>query len=92
MIGYFPTYTLGNLMAAQLWETLAADLPGIDSAIEQGDFEPLRGWLGEHVHAQGRRLPAPELMRRVTGQEPSVEPFLRSLRRKLAGVGVLPPS
>jgi carboxypeptidase Taq len=92
MIGYFPTYTLGNLMAAQLWEALVADLPDVESAIEQGDFAPLRGWLGEHVHAQGRRLPPPELLRRVTGQELAVEPFLRYLRGKLAGVGVLPPT
>ena len=92
MIGYFPTYTLGNLMAAQLWEALAADLPDVDAAIERGDFAPLRDWLGEHIHGQGRRLPPPELLRRVTGSDLAVEPFLRYLRGKLSGVGVLPPT
>jgi len=92
MVGYFPTYTLGNLMAAQLWEALADEIPDVDGAIEQGDFAPLRAWLGERVHAQGRRLPPPELLHRVTGQELAVEPFLRYLRGKLAGVGVLPPT
>jgi carboxypeptidase Taq len=92
MVGYFPTYTLGNLMAAQLWEALADDLPDVDGSIERGDFAPLREWLREHIHAQGRRLTPPELLLRVTGQELAVEPFLRYLRGKLAGVGVLPPA
>jgi carboxypeptidase Taq len=92
MVGYFPTYTLGNLMAAQLWETLSDEVPDIDASIERGDFAPLRDWLGRRIHAEGRRLPPPELLRRVTGQELAVEPFLRYLRGKLAGVGVLPPT
>ncbi|MET0684236.1 MAG: carboxypeptidase M32 [Solirubrobacteraceae bacterium] len=92
MVGYFPTYTLGNLMAAQLWETLSEEVPDVEAAIERGDFAPLREWLGRRIHAEGRRLPPPELLRRVTGQELAVEPFIRYLRGKLAGVGVLPPT
>jgi len=92
MVGYFPTYTLGNLMAAQLWETLSEEVPDVGAAIERGDFAPLREWLGRRIHAEGRRLPPPELLRRVTGQELAVEPFIRYLRGKLAGVGVLPPT
>jgi len=92
MVGYFPTYTLGNLMAAQLWETLTEDIPDVDETIGRGDFAPLREWLGEHIHAQGRRLPPAELLQRVTGRELAVVPFLRYLRGKLAGVGVLPPT
>ena len=89
LIGYFPTYTLGNLMAAQLWQALRTDLPEIDAQIERGEFAPLRMWLHEHVHAHGRKLRAPELLRRVTGQALAVEPFLRYLRAKLADAGVL---
>jgi carboxypeptidase Taq len=89
LIGYFPTYTLGNLMAAQLWETIRAALPEIDAQLERGDFAPLRTWLREQVHVHGRKLPPPELLRRVTGQELAVEPFLRYLREKLADAGVL---
>jgi carboxypeptidase Taq len=89
LIGYFPTYTLGNLMAAQLWETLRSDLPEIDAQIERGDFAPLRDWLLEHIHVHGRKLPPPELLARVTGQELAVAPFLSYLRDKLADAGVL---
>jgi carboxypeptidase Taq len=89
LIGYFPTYSLGNLMAAQLWEALRADLPEVDAQIERGEFAPLREWLREHVHAHGRKFPPPELLARATGQELAVAPFLRYLRAKLADAGVL---
>jgi carboxypeptidase Taq len=89
LIGYFPTYTLGNLQAAQLWETISAALPDVDEQIERGDFAPLQAWLREHVHVHGRKLPPPELLARVTGQQLAVEPFLRYLRGKLADAGVL---
>jgi carboxypeptidase Taq len=89
LIGYFPTYTLGNLMAAQLWQTLRADLPEIDGRIERGDFAPLRAWLRERIHVHGRKLRPPELLARVTGQELAVAPFLSYLRDKLADAGVL---
>jgi carboxypeptidase Taq len=89
LIGYFPTYTLGNLMAAQLWETLRADLPDVDAQLERGDFDPLKTWLRERVHVHGRKLRSPELLARVTGQELAVAPFVRYLRAKLADAGVL---
>jgi carboxypeptidase Taq len=89
LIGYFPTYTLGNLMAAQLWEALRADLTEVDAQIERGDFGPLQTWLRENVHAHGRKLPPAELLARVTGQELAVAPFVRYLREKLADAGVL---
>jgi carboxypeptidase Taq len=89
LIGYFPTYSLGNLMAAQLWEALLVDVPDVDALLEQGEFGPLRDWLRENVHAHGRKFPAPELLARVTGQELAVAPFLRYLREKLADAGVL---
>ena len=80
-------------MAAQLWETLAEELPGHRRADRAGRLRAAaRLARRERVHAQGRQLPPPELLRRVTGQELAVEPFLRYLRGKLAGVGVLPPT
>ena len=84
LIGYFPTYTLGNLMAAQLWETIRAELPELDGQIEGGEFGPLRAWLRERVHVHGRKLPPPELLDRVTGQELAVQPFLSYLHAKHA--------
>ncbi len=86
LIGYFPTYTLGNLMAAQLWATLCTELPELDAQIERGEFGPLRGWLHERIHVHGRKLPPPELLDRVTGQALAVQPFLDYLRAKLAGL------
>jgi carboxypeptidase Taq len=89
LIGYFPTYTLGNLQAAQLWETMRASIPELDAQLERGDFVPLRTWLREQVHIHGRKLPPPELLARVTGQRLAVEPFLRYLRGKLVDTGAL---
>jgi carboxypeptidase Taq len=89
LIGYFPTYSIGNLMAAQLWEALRADVPDIDEQLERGEFGPLHAWLRERIHAHGRKLPPPELLARVTGQELAVAPFLRYLRDKLTDAGVL---
>jgi carboxypeptidase Taq len=88
-IGYFPTYTLGNLIGAQLWERLAADLPDVDDQLERGEFGPVREWLREHVHRHGRTFMPRELLERVTGEDVSVQPFLRYLREKLADAGVL---
>jgi len=87
--GYFPTYTLGNLMAAQLWLRLLADVPDLEPAIAAGDFAPLRDWLRDRVHRHGRALWPRELLLRATGEELRVEPFLRYLRGKLEDAGVL---
>lgn len=87
--GYFPTYTLGNLMAAQLWEQLRADVSEVDGGLERGDFAPVREWLREHVHRHGRKYTQRELLRRATGQELRVEPLLEYLRAKLREAGVL---
>jgi carboxypeptidase Taq len=83
LIGYFPTYTLGNLMAAQLWERANADLPGLDDAIAVGNFSLLREWLRGAVHDKGSALPPRELLRNATGQELSIDPFVGYLSGKL---------
>jgi carboxypeptidase Taq len=82
-LGYFPTYTLGNVYAAQLWETIREQLPELDGQLARGEFAPLLEWLRENVHRHGRRFRAPELVERVTGRPPSPEPLLRYLRGKL---------
>ncbi len=80
--GYFPTYTLGAIAAAQLFETACRDEPGIPDAIGRGDFAPLMAWLGAKVHRLGASLSTPELLRRATGRplDPSV--FKRHLERR----------
>jgi carboxypeptidase Taq len=73
--GYFPTYTLGTLMAAQLAEALREDVP-LDARLREGRFAPILDWLRTHVHRHGRKLTAPQLLERVTGQELSAEAWL----------------
>ena len=90
--GYFPTYAVGNLMAAQLWEALRADLPDVDGRLEAGDFAPLREWLREKVHRHGRRYSPRELLYRVTGEPLRVAPFATYLGDKLVDVGAVAPS
>ena len=90
--GYFPTYTVGNLMAAQLWQSLRADLPGIDDELEAGEFAPLREWLRDNVHRHGRKYSPRELLHRVTGEPLRIDPFVSYLGDKLVDVGAVAPS
>jgi carboxypeptidase Taq len=83
-IGYFPTYTLGNLYAAQLMEQAQADLGNLAEDFRRGEFSRLKGWLNEKVHASGRRYPASELCRRITGRDLTPAPLLKYLRAKYA--------
>jgi carboxypeptidase Taq len=81
-IGYFPTYTLGNLYAAQFMEQALEDLPRLDDDFRGGIFGRLKGWLNEKIHRQGQRYRAGNLCQRVTGKPLSVEPLMRYLRGK----------
>jgi carboxypeptidase Taq len=85
-IGYFPTYTLGNLYAAQFFEQARADLGDLDGQFARGEFGPLLGWLRENVHRHGKRYRAGELVQRVTGRPLSAEPLLAYLRGKAGEV------
>lgn len=82
LIGYFPTYSLGNLYAAQLFERASAELGNLETQLARGEFAPLLGWLRDKVHRHGQRWPAGELMNRAVGQPLSPEPLVRHLRRK----------
>ncbi len=84
MIGYFPTYSLGNLYAAQFFATADRELGGLDAQFARGEFAPLRQWLRERIHCQGRRFSAAELVERVTGRPLGSGPLLTYLRGKLA--------
>jgi carboxypeptidase Taq len=81
-IGYFPTYSLGNLYAAQLFEAAERDLGNLQAMFRRGEFLPLRDWLRKHIHSQGRRYPAAELAQRATGCQLSHDALLRHLRAK----------
>lgn len=84
LFGYFPTYTLGNLYAAQFFEQARKDLGDLDAMFTRGEFKPLLGWLREKIHRHGRRYSARDLCKRVTGAELSAQPLLNHLNRKAA--------
>ena len=81
--GYFPTYTLGNLYAAQLLEAARDDLPDHDSQIKRGDFQPLLDWMRSKVHNRGSILMPAELIEEATGDSPSPDAFVRYLGSKI---------
>jgi carboxypeptidase Taq len=75
--GYFPSYALGCLIAAQLWETLEGELGALEEDLRRGEVEPIQRWLAERVHCHGRRLDTLPLVEQATGRPLEVEPFLR---------------
>ena len=83
LMGYFPTYALGNLYAAQIWETIRERIPTLDAQIERGSFGELLGFLREHIHAHGRRYSAGELCERITGKPLEAEPLMRHLASRV---------
>jgi carboxypeptidase Taq len=75
--GYFPSYALGCLIAAQLWETIEAELGSRDEDLRKGEVAPIQRWLAERVHRYGRRLDTVPLVEQATGGPIEIEPFLR---------------
>jgi len=86
MIGYFPTYSLGNLIAAQLWEKITADIPDLEEQIATAKFDALLGWLRENVHRHGAKFEPIELLRKITGQGLEAEPYLQYLETKYSEI------
>jgi carboxypeptidase Taq len=84
LIGYFPTYALGNLIAGALWERARLDLPELDDRLAEGDLVPLRAWLREHVHRHGSKFTTAELLEREAAGPIRVDAFAGYLERKLA--------
>jgi carboxypeptidase Taq len=82
LFGYFATYTLGNVVAAQLWSRFAEVHPSRDADIEQGEFAPLLSWLRRELHHHGRKFEPQELVTRITGSPIDPEPYLRYLEQK----------
>jgi carboxypeptidase Taq len=82
LFGYFPTYTLGALLAAQLFAAARRALPGLDEAIAAGRFAPLFDWLGAEVHGKGSLLPTAALIESATGAPLGTADFERHLRAR----------
>ena len=84
--GYFPTYSLGNIYAACLFEAAGRAIPDLPGKLAAGDFAPLRDWLGVNIHAKGRLLPPRALIAAATGGKPTAAPLVRHLQAKAAAI------
>ncbi len=85
-IGYFPSYSLGHLYAAQMFEKARKELGDVESQFQKGDFEPLRQWLTKNVHEHGRRFKPDQLIEFITGRPLSADPLAAYLTRKYEGI------
>lgn len=84
--GYFPTYALGNLYAAQFYETAVSQDPAIAEEMAAGKTTALLSWLRENIHQHGRKFTPGELVKRVTGQALSHQPFMRYITAKFSDI------
>ncbi|MEE8356057.1 MAG: carboxypeptidase M32, partial [Anaerolineales bacterium] len=86
ILGYFPTYTLGNLVSNQLWEKINQDIPGLSSQIQGGNFKELLAWLRENVHQHGSKFKPQVLVNRIVGSGIKPEAYLRYLNDKFGAI------
>jgi carboxypeptidase Taq len=80
--GYFPSYTLGAMIAAQLWAKIEDDIPDVDGEIAAGRFDAVNDWRRERIWSQASRFPTPELITRATGEPLNAEHFRRHLEKR----------
>jgi carboxypeptidase Taq len=86
LIGYFPTYSLGNLYAAQFFAKIKQEIPDLTARLEKGDLLTLREWLREKIHKQGLRYRAGRLCQKVTGQPLSHQPLIDYMKAKFGEI------
>jgi carboxypeptidase Taq len=82
LYGYFPSYALGNIYSGQILNTMEKDLPDWRREIEKGNFKIVKKWLTKNVHSYGDLYDPPELIRKITGNELNVKPYLKYLSEK----------
>jgi carboxypeptidase Taq len=82
-IGYFPTYFLGSILAAQIWKKMAGDLPDLRDLIAAGDFAPIREWQREHLHRYGRMYTPKETIEKVVGGPLDPQPYIGYMTAKV---------
>jgi carboxypeptidase Taq len=85
-IGYFPTYSLGNVVSAQIWEKVRDAIPDLDEQFERGEFGALREWLRENLHRHGRKFTPQDTLQRVVGGPIEAGPYVRYLKDKLGQI------
>ncbi len=82
-IGYFPTYTLGSMIAAQLFAAAEKNIPNLTTNLEEGKFDELRSWLNERIWCHGKRYLTRELIKNATGKEPNPDDYLNYLEKNI---------
>lgn len=86
LVGYFPTYALGNLLSVQYYNQALKDHPSIPQEISEGKFDTLRRWLNDNIHQHGRKFTAAELTERITGTQIDPAPYMQYLQTKFSAV------
>ena len=86
LFGYFPTYCLGNLYAAQFFAAARKQIDSLEEDFARGDFNPLLGWLRENIHKRGMSLPPRTLVREVTGEDLSAEYLINYLENRFGAL------
>ena len=86
ILGYFPTYSLGNLVANQLWEKIKQDLPDLSSQIQEGNFTDLLVWLRENIHRHGSKYKPQDLVQRIVGSKIDPDSYLKYLNDKFGAI------
>lgn len=86
LFGYFPSYALGNVYAAQLYEAARNDIPELEDGFREGKFADLLAWLRENVHRHASLIDAETVIVRATGHAPSADPFIAYVTRKYGGI------
>lgn len=81
LIGYFPTYAMGSMIATQLFDKMEEEMP-VSSHIRNGEFNHIQEWLKDKIHRHGSRYKTKELIKLATGREPTPEPYIRYLTKK----------
>ncbi len=84
--GYFPTYALGNLVSAQLWECMNEDIPELEEQVEKAQFSEILGWLRKNLHVYGAKFEPQILVKKVTGSFITPEPYMRYLESKFKSI------
>ena len=86
LIGYFPTYALGNLVSAQLWEKINKDIRDLDEQIHNGKFDALLAWLRKNIHVHGHKYDPQDLVKKVAGSKIDPSAYVRYLTKKYSDI------
>ena len=84
--GYFPTYALGNLVSAQLWEKMSEEIKDVEDKLEKGEFNVILAWLRKNVHVHGAKYKPQELVQKITGSKITPEPYIKYLNSKFGEI------